>query len=144
MFRLRSALTCTPVALCLVFQGRYHPRKRALETHPQRVFSTLNTYFFMLFLDLLFVQHVLINICKHGQNQCWSESGLVSPSPQGQSPSPSTSPSGQRPNPPSVSPSPLDQSPSPSPSPLNQSPSPSPNSVGQSPSPSPRVQQKSE
>ena len=70
-----------------------------------------------------------------GNDQCWSESGLVSPvvspSPQGQSPSPS--PSGQSPSPSGVSPSP---------SPLDQSPSPSP--VGQSPSPSPRVQQKSE
>ena len=80
--------------------------------------------------------------------QCWSESGLVSPavspSPQGQSPSPSPSPLGQSPSPSGVSPSPLDQSPSPSPSPLDQSPSPSPSPVGQSPSPSPRVQQKSE
>ena len=45
--------------------------------------------------------------------QCWSESGLVSPtvspSPQGQSPSPS--PTGQSPSPSGVSPSPLDQSP---------------------------------
>ena len=80
--------------------------------------------------------------------QCWSESGLlsptVSPSPQGQSPSPSPSPSGQSPSPSGMSPSPLDQSPSPSPSPLDQSPSPSLSPVGQSPSPSPRVQQKSE
>ena len=87
---------------------------------------------------------------KYSINQCWSESGLVSPavspSPQGQSPSPSPSPSGQSPSPSGVSPSPLDQSPSPSPSPLDQSlsPSPSPSPVGQSPSPSPRVQQKSE
>ena len=48
-------------------------------------------------------------------DQCWSESGLVSPavspSPQGQSPSPSPSPSGQSPSPSGVSPSPLDQSP---------------------------------
>ena len=76
-------------------------------------------------------------------NQCWSESGLVSPavspSPQCQSPSPSPSPSpsGQSPSPSGVNPSPLDQSPSPSSSPLDQSPSPSP--VGQSPSPSPWV-----
>ena len=81
-------------------------------------------------------------------NQCWSESGLVSPavspSPQGQSPSPSPSPSDQSPSPSGVSPSPLNQSPSPSPSPLDQSPSPSPSPVGTSPSPSPRVQQKSE
>ena len=77
-----------------------------------------------------------------GNTQCWSESGLVSPSPQGQSPSPSPSPSGQSPSPSGVSPSPLDQSPSP----LDQSPSPSPSPspVGQSPSPSLRVQQKSE
>ena len=58
---------------------------------------------------------------------------IVSPSPQGQSPSQYPSPSGQSPSPSGVSPSPLDQSPSPSPSP-----------VGQSPSPSPRVQQKLE
>ena len=72
-----------------------------------------------------------IKECRIKQNiyaqQCWSESGLVSPaaspSPQGQSPSPS----GQSPSPSAVSPSPLDQSPSP---------------VGQSPSP--RVQQKTE
>ena len=95
---------------------------------------------------ILFLRELATVITYLCNNQCWSESGLVSPavspSPQSQSPSPSPSPSGQSPSPSGVSPSPLDQSPSPSPSPLDQSPSPSP--VGQSPSPSPWVQQKSE
>ena len=72
-------------------------------------------------VDMLGCVGVTISCYSYALNQCWSESGLVSPA---------------------VSPSPLDQSLSPSPSPLDQSPSPSP--VGQSPSPSPRVQQKSE